>query len=90
MFTLPQKAVKVEMSALLREIQAADFLGYNEMSDFRAAVKNGDVPPPTRKIKSGRRSVDAWSRRTLEDWIENSSDLNGKNSMAKSIALLAG
>jgi hypothetical protein len=77
------------MTALMREIQAAYFLGYNEMSDFRAAVKSGDAPQPTRKIKSGRRSVDAWSRRALEEWIENSGE-ERKPSLSNAIERLAG
>jgi hypothetical protein len=49
-------------------------LGYQEMADFRAAVKRGDVPGPCRSIKSGRRTVDAWSQGELEAWIDNRND----------------
>lgn len=62
------------MTALLREIHAAAMLGYQEMADFRAAVKRGDVPGPCRSIKSGRRTVDAWSQGELEAWIDNRGD----------------
>lgn len=63
---------------LLREVQAAYMLGYSEMLDFRAAVKSGDVPGPSRKIKAGRRTVDVWSRSALEEWVENRNGTAGK------------
>lgn len=75
------------MPALLREIQAADFLGYQEMADFRAAVKAREVPAPSRKIRAGRRTVDAWSKRELEQWIENVNDPTEK-SLARAIDAL--
>lgn len=59
------------MTTLLREIQAADRLGYQEIIDFRAAVKRGDVPAPSRRLRSGRRQVDAWSSRAIDDFIDN-------------------
>lgn len=59
------------MTTLLREVQAADRLGYQEISDFRAAVKRGEVPAPSRKLRSGRRQVDAWSSREIDEFIDN-------------------
>lgn len=62
------------MTTLLREVQAADRLSFNEIKDFRAAVKSGQVPAPTRKLPVGRRQVDAWSSDILDEFIANSVD----------------
>jgi hypothetical protein len=59
------------MSSALREIQAADYLGFTEMAEFRAAVKAGTVPAPSRQLSIRRRTVDVWSRADLDDWIAN-------------------
>lgn len=78
------------MQSLFREIQAAHFLGYQEMSDFRSAVKNGEVPAPCRQIKSGRRVIDVWSRRALQEWAENLGSEPRRATVSSSIDLLAG
>ncbi|MGI9492966.1 MAG: hypothetical protein ACR2QF_11265 [Geminicoccaceae bacterium] len=79
------------MQILLREVEVAYLLGYREMSDFRTAVKNGDVPAPTRQLKSGRRVVDGWSRSLLEEWATNQEQAKGsKSALTAAIDRLAG
>lgn len=78
------------MTALLREVQAAYMLGYQEMADFRAAVKSQLVPGPTRRLKVGRRNVDAWSRTEIQRWIDNEAETTaGYRSLDDSIGELA-
>jgi len=61
------------MTGLLREVQAADYLGFAEISEFRAAVKAGTIPAPSKRLPIGRRTVDAWSKAALDGWLENRS-----------------
>ena len=64
----------------LREIQAAHRLGFQEIADFRTAVKRGVVPGPSRKLPIGRRLVDAWSSDELDLFIDNSSERRSDSS----------
>lgn len=59
------------MSDMLREIEVAYMLGYQEMRDFRAALKAKIVPKPCRELGAGKRKVRVWSRRKLLEWIDN-------------------
>ena len=58
----------MQMEAL-REIQAADLLGFTEIEDFRRALRRGDVPPPIRFV-GGKRSKPIWSRRILLEFVD--------------------
>lgn len=55
----------------LREIQAADLLGFTEIEEFRRALRRGDVPPPIRFV-GGKRGKPVWSRRILLEFIDGS------------------
>lgn len=52
----------------LHEIQAAGFLGYRRISEFRRALRQGIVPKPDRYLQRGNRDP-VWSRARLEAWL---------------------
>ena len=56
------------MSEALFEIQVAAMLGHRKWSEFRRAVRDGRVPPPTRI--EGKTKI--WSRRHVQAWIDGS------------------
>jgi hypothetical protein len=56
-------------SGLLREIQAAAYLGYTEISDFRRDLKKGTIPEPTRYL-GGNKGRPLWSVAILAAWAE--------------------
>lgn len=53
----------------LREIQAADLLGFTEIEEFRRALRRGDVPPPIWFV-GGKKGKPVWSRRILLEFID--------------------
>jgi len=76
------------MTEMLREVQAADLLGYQEMKDFRAALKAEHIPGPCRQLGVGKRRVNVWSRDVLAKWIANQGHATTK-SMDDDIGALA-
>jgi len=58
----------------LHEIQAANFLGYRRIADFRRDLKRGDIPAPDRKLASGP----VWSRTRLQAWLDNDAQFEAK------------
>ena len=50
----------------LHEIQAAHFLGYRRISDFRRDLRQGHIPSADRELPSGP----IWSRARLQSWLD--------------------
>jgi hypothetical protein len=50
----------------MRADMAAAFLDFENTSELAAAVKRGEVPPPSALRKKGKKSEPVWSRIHLE------------------------
>lgn len=50
----------------LHEIQVADFLGYQRITDFKRDLRRGHIPSPDRVLPSGP----VWSRAKLQSWLD--------------------
>ena len=51
----------------LHEVQAAHFLGYQRISEFKRDLKRGHIPSPDRLLPSGP----VWSRAKLQSWLNS-------------------
>lgn len=50
----------------LHEVQAAHFLGYRRISDFRRDLRLGNIPRADRELPGGP----IWSRARLQSWLD--------------------
>ncbi|MGH1478801.1 MAG: hypothetical protein ACRBM6_08775 [Geminicoccales bacterium] len=73
------------MPELLQEIQSADMLGFQQIADFRRALRRAEVPQPTRELGVGSKRVQVWSRRALQEWIDRDNRLAPSLSLDEAI-----